>query len=79
MIEPEGFRMQRLPREGVQTVASRLGRPVFRAAFSIELITDQRMTDRGQMDANLVRPAGGEAAFDQRGILAENGNYLKVS
>lgn len=41
-------------------------RTMFLAGPPVDGVADQRMTDLGHMDANLVSPAGLQAAFDQR-------------
>jgi hypothetical protein len=61
MIDLEPVRVQviaHLTREG----GARCGQ----AARDIEKIADERMPGRGQVDADLVRPAGGDRGLDQR-------------
>ena len=48
----------------VQATRDALVRP------AIDRIAEQRMADRGHMDAHLVGPPGFQPAFDQRGVAA---------
>ena len=62
MIEGEPRRVQELTVKPHQPIA---GSGVSRRP--IDRVADQRMPDRVQVDADLVRPPGGEAALEQRG------------
>ncbi len=65
--EPERRRVQRLPvkAEFVKQLAMSLART------AVDRVAEQRMSDRGHVDADLVGAAGFEAAFDQRGIAED--------
>ena len=65
MNEPEHGGMQRLAfkLERLQQVRNRLFGP------TISGVTEQRMADMGHVHADLVRPSGFQAAFNQRRIF----------
>ena len=49
-----------------------------RAAAQIDRVADQRMADMGEVDADLVRAAGGQAAGDQCGSETKMTDYLVI-
>ena len=47
-------------------VQERAGQSEHRAPLAVGRVADERMTDRGEVDPDLVRPAGLEPAFEPR-------------
>ena len=68
MGEAQPGRVQRLAREVQQPLADRLGQRPGRGrdAAQIDRVAHHRIAPAGEVHANLVRPPGREAAFQQR-------------